>query len=134
MPDALRMRDINIKQGSSEKLVPENNNLLKHMHDYYTQACVYYNKLLAHGVCPEQARMILPQAMYTEYIETASLAGYARLFGLRADPAAQKEIQEYAKLIATCLAPCFPVSWEALTVPKSLAAQCVDQKTHKISI
>ena len=53
--------------------------------------------------------------MYTEFIETGSLAAYARLFGLRTDPGAQREIQAYARAIGALLEPHFPVSWAALT-------------------
>src|SRR5690554_469094 len=35
-----------------------------------------YTKMLEGGVAPEEARMILPQNMYTEFYETASLAAY----------------------------------------------------------
>jgi thymidylate synthase ThyX len=35
--------------------------------------------------------------MYTEFVETASLAGYARLCHLRLGPDAQKEIREIAQ-------------------------------------
>jgi thymidylate synthase ThyX len=45
---------------------------------------------------PEVARGILPQSMYTEFIETGSLAAYARICQLRLDPHAQKEIREIA--------------------------------------
>ena len=53
--------------------------------------------------------------MYTEFIETASLAAYARLCGLRLDPHAQKEIRDYAEAVSELLADKFPVSWAALT-------------------
>jgi thymidylate synthase (FAD) len=52
--------------------------------------------------------------MYTEFIETGSLAAYARLCELRLDPGAQREIQDYAKGIEQLLMPHFPVSWKAL--------------------
>jgi thymidylate synthase (FAD) len=53
--------------------------------------------------------------MYTEFIETASLAAYARLCKLRLDPNAQKEIQEYAKVLSELIEEKFPMSWKALT-------------------
>ena len=84
------------------------------MRDYFAQALAYYNKLLSDGVCPEQARIILPQSMYSEFIETASLAGYARLANLRLERSAQKEIQEYAGLVSRLIEPIFPASWKAL--------------------
>lgn len=114
MPNALRKRDQNIKQGSSQDLIENNEQELARMRDYFAQALTYYNKLLRDGVCPEQARIVLPQSMYTEFIETASLAGYARLANLRLERSAQKEIQEYAGLASRLIEPLFPVSWKAL--------------------
>jgi len=66
------------------------------------------------GVAPEIARAVLPQGMYTEFIETGSLAAYARLWELRTDPGAQREIQAYARGIEDLLLPHFPISWKAL--------------------
>jgi len=74
-----------------------------------------YARLLAFGVAPEQARMVLPQNMMTEWIETGSLAYWARFYGLRSSPDAQKEIQDLAEKIDAVIAPLFPVSWKALT-------------------
>jgi thymidylate synthase (FAD) len=53
--------------------------------------------------------------MMTEFIETGSLAAYARLYKLRTDPTAQREIQELAGQVGELLAKRFPVSWNALT-------------------
>jgi thymidylate synthase (FAD) len=78
-----------------------------------------YKYLLGHGVCPEQARAVLPQSMLTEFIETGSLAAYARLYNLRTHPSAQKEIQELAEQIGFLLAEKFPISWRALTSENS---------------
>lgn len=81
-----------------------------------TQEVAYqgYKKLLEHGVCPEQARMVLPQSMYTEWYWTGSLAAFARVCQLRLDPHAQKETQEIAAGIHLHLKEIFPVSTEAL--------------------
>jgi thymidylate synthase (FAD) len=70
--------------------------------------------MLGQGLCPEQARMILPQSMMTEFIETGSLAAYARLVKLRTSPDAQKEIRDVAEQIGKVLRDVFPVSWAAL--------------------
>jgi thymidylate synthase (FAD) len=67
------------------------------------------------GVAPEVARVVLPQGMYTEFIETGSLAAYARLCGLRLSPDAQREIQAYAGGLSALLEPKFPVSWTSLS-------------------
>ena len=82
-----------------------------------------YESLMARGVAPEIARSVLPQGMYTEFIETASLAAYARLWKLRTDPGAQREIQRYARAIEALLRPYFPVSWAALTASPAAGAE-----------
>jgi thymidylate synthase (FAD) len=115
VPEFLRERNVDVKQGSCNNAVKNNDALIGQMKKYYEQALKYYYKLLdEEKVCPEQARMILPQSMYTEFIETASLAAYARLVRLRLDKGAQKEIRNYAGLIAQLITPKFPVSWQAL--------------------
>jgi thymidylate synthase (FAD) len=53
--------------------------------------------------------------MFTEFIETGSLAAYARLYSLRNAPDAQKEIREYAQQLGELIQSHFPVSWRALT-------------------
>ena len=78
-------------------------------------ALATYHKLLGSGVAPELARAILPQSMYTEFIETGSLAAYARICNLRLDPTAQKEIRDYATMIDVLMREIFPVSWSALS-------------------
>lgn len=60
------------------------------------------------------ARMVLPQSMMTSFIETGSLAAYARLYGIRSTPDAQVEIQAYAREIGNILSSRFPISWAAL--------------------
>ena len=73
-----------------------------------------YHDLLESGVAPEVARSVLPQSMYTEFIETGSLAAYARLCQLRLGPDAQKEIRDYAQAVSNCMSKAFPISWAAL--------------------
>jgi thymidylate synthase (FAD) len=113
----LRERDSNKKQGSKPTPVPGEAiwraSMEKHAHD----SLELYNDLLKAGVAPELARTVLPQSMYTEFIETGSLAAYARLCGLRLDPHAQVEIQEYARAVGDLLKAKFPVSWAALSSP-----------------
>lgn len=75
----------------------------------------HYNFLIQSGVAPEQARFILPQGTYTEWVWTGSLAAYARVYKLRSDSHAQWEIREYAKAIGKIVSELYPVSWQALT-------------------
>jgi thymidylate synthase (FAD) len=117
IPTEFRMRDPNLKQGSKEESV-ENNEVVCTMYRQTMEASLAaYNALLSANVAPELARAVLPQSMYTEFIETASLSAYARLCGLRLEGHAQKEIQEFAQAVSDLIAPHFPVSWTALAAP-----------------
>lgn len=74
-----------------------------------------YEAMIADGIAPEQARMILPQSMMTSYYVTGSLAAWARAYRQRIDAHAQVEIQQLAKQWDEIIAPLFPASWAALT-------------------
>ena len=114
IPDELRSRAPNKKQGSQDDVHPQNSVLLDVMRLSVERSNKAYRALLDEGVCPEQARMVLPQCMMTEFIETGSLAAYARLYKLRTTPDAQKEVQDVAKSIGEALGKAFPVSWATL--------------------
>ena len=55
-----------------------------------------FNQILASGVCREQARMVLPQGMYTEYYGTVNLSNLLKFISLRTHEGAQWEIQKVA--------------------------------------
>jgi len=110
-----RERDPNAKQGSRENEVQSASDARMVFDDTVRQATTAYETLLKMNVAPEIARCLLPQSMYTEFVETASLAAYARLYNLRTSPDAQREIRWYATEIGKELEKKFPVSWKALT-------------------
>ena len=112
--DNIRERDSNKKQGSREGSVKDAKLARSLIVEETNKALYAYKALLDLNVAPEVARIILPQSMYTEFIETASIAAYARLCSLRLDPQAQKEIREYAAEVSVLLEEKFPVSWAAL--------------------
>ena len=56
-----------------------------------------FNNLLDAGVCREQARMILPQNLYTEYYGTVNLNNLLKFIDLRTHEGAQWEIQSCSK-------------------------------------
>ena len=115
LPEELRTRAANKKQGSNDDVHPNNEAALDRMRASCLSALDAYNDLLSENVPPEQARMVLPQCMMTEFIETGSLAAYARLCGLRISPDAQKEISDVAAEVSRLLVAAFPVSWAALS-------------------
>ena len=73
-----------------------------------------YEGLLKAGVCPEQARMVLPQSMMTEWYWSGSLDAFADMCNLRCKPDTQAETAEVAWEIDRKMIDLFPVSWKAL--------------------
>ena len=73
-----------------------------------------YNKLIDAGIAPEQARMILPQSMMTEWYWSGTLYAFARVCNLRCSSDAQLETREIANMIAELASDEFPVSWKYL--------------------
>ena len=73
-----------------------------------------YEELLRLGVCPEQARMVLPQSMMTEWYWSGTLYAFANICNLRCKSEVQLETQMIAKEIDIQSGILFPVSWEAL--------------------
>jgi thymidylate synthase (FAD) len=129
-PEQWRKRAENKKQGSSDETIDLNDPNVKQDHffhgvadqykpniyDEVTSTCMrVYNQMILRGVCPEQARMVLPQSTYTEYYVTGSLYAWARAFNLRSKADAQKEIQDLAWMWDEIMMDKFPYSWTALT-------------------
>jgi thymidylate synthase (FAD) len=112
-PDNFRKRADNVKQGSSDEIITDSVTGFVYM-DVMTQAIKAYDIMLREGVCPEQARMVLPQSMMTEWWWSGSIAAFARVCKLRLDPHTQKETRDVAQLMSNKLEKLFPVSWNAL--------------------
>lgn len=120
-PDKWRKRAENVKQGSSdEEISTVNLGGNKYLSiDAATRSvgrvCLStYNTLLAHGVAPEQARMILPQNMYVNWVWTGSLLAFYQTYKLRSEEHAQREAQDFANRLEAVVAPLYPASWAAL--------------------
>jgi thymidylate synthase (FAD) len=114
-PETWRTKpDGSIKQGSGN-VHHNTHEVMEQYRQHMRSANSFYTWLIKEGVAPEQARMVLPQSMYTSYYVTGSLAAWARAYKLRIDGHAQKEIQDLAKRWDAIIRPLFPVSWAALT-------------------
>lgn len=122
VPDVWRAApEGSIKQGSG----PEN---IRHILDDHAElSCIHaeydkfidtaldlYNTMLAHKVAPEQARMVLPQSMMTEWVWTGNILAFAHIYRERIAPGAQIEAQEFAKELDAIIRPLFPEAWAAL--------------------
>ena len=113
-PFQYRKSAANVKQGSSKELHEDSGSYRKDMQAHVISSIALYDKMIEDGVCPEQARMVLPQNMYTTSVVTASLLGWHHLYKLRTEEHTQEETREYAQRIGSILSECFPVSWTAL--------------------
>ena len=85
-----------------------------HFMDYRSAAEEMYKGLMLQGVCPEQARMVLPQSMMTEWYWSGSLDAFASMCHLRCKTDTQYESRIVAEAIDDEMMKLFPVAWEAL--------------------
>ena len=105
----------NVKQGSSDGPCGQDEWAQSKYLDLIEEAEATYKGMIAAGVCAEQARMVLPQSMETEWYWTGNLYSFANVFIQRTDSHAQSEVQDIAQQIGEIIQPFYPVSWEALT-------------------
>ena len=99
--------DINPSTGSGPMMVDDYQQVLR-------TAKWTYEEFLRKGVCPEQARMVLPQSMMTEWYWSGTLYAFARVCNLRCKDDAQKETQDVGWNIDKHARELFPASWPAL--------------------
>ena len=110
-PREWRAKSDDKKQGSSDEVVfIEDRDIARH----HLRCSMLYNLLLKENVAPEQARMVLPQSMMTEWYWSGSLYAFAKMCGLRLKEDTQAETRIVAEKIEDVMATLYPVSWEAL--------------------
>ena len=129
VPDVWRGRSADKKQGSSEATIELPWDLYEDVYEggfgdlegvnydfkgVVNVAFESYQNMLKLGVAPEQARMVLPQSMMTEWYWSGSLDAFADMCKLRCAPDTQAETAEVAWEIDRTMVKLFPVSWEAL--------------------
>jgi len=107
-PDEWRGRSEDKKQGSDGVVDVDN------WGDVNWACLKAYQDLLYNGVCPEQARMVLPQSTMTEWYWSGSLDAFADMCNLRLKTDTQYETQLVAQQIDQTMLGIFPVSWEEL--------------------
>lgn len=99
VPKAYRQQAETNRQASTDALL-ETTADGKNIHDlvanHTTEAFNFYESLIEQGVAREQARMVLPQNMYTEMYATVNLHNLIHFVELRIHAGAQWEIQQYA--------------------------------------
>ena len=110
-PDVWRGRSADKKQGSSDKRIKVDSGFLD---NFNQNVGWWYEHLLEQGVAPEQARMVLPQSMMTEWYWSGTLFAFAKMCSLRLKSDTQEETQLVAQKVALTMAKIYPVSWDAL--------------------
>lgn len=115
MPEFFREKPQgSIKQGSAGK--HKDSDYWIDQYTLVTDASVgLYLRMLEDGVCPEQARFVLPQGAIVNWIWTGNLVSFANFFNKRTEEHAQKEVKDVALILGDLVGPLFPVSWKALT-------------------
>ncbi len=107
----------NVKQGSAGEILdtPRLAEISTVFWLSIEEAYQAYNRLLDLGVCPEQARFVLPLNTMTEWVWSGTLYAWSRMCNLRLGEHAQQEAREIAEEVSKIIQPLFPVSWKALT-------------------
>jgi len=116
-PQLWRIKADNKKQGSSEYVLEQDSLVFKEYWELMTKAAELYQHMIEDKeIAPEQARMILPQSMMTEWYWTGSLPAFARVVKLRSTPDAQLECRLIANLIDEKIITLYDLetSWTAL--------------------
>ena len=104
IPHKWRLQADNVKQGSSQEIHQHTDDMAGWIADATYGVQAKYNEMIdVENICPEQARSLLPQSMYTEFVETASIESYKRLIGLRTSETAQLEVKKYANNVKKLL-------------------------------
>ncbi len=116
-PEEWRLRAENKKQGSSDDVWE--GDIKTDPSIAYQNICdqakgKYLHWVNTLNICPEQARMVLPQSMMTEWYWSGTLMAFARVCNLRCKPDTQQETRILANKIDLLCKDEFPVSWKAL--------------------
>lgn len=81
------------------------------LRDNYRCDQILYETSLRMGVPKELARLVLPVGRYSRMRACTNLRNWLAFLTLRADPAAQWEIQQFANAVGTIIAERFPRTW-----------------------
>lgn len=116
IPDSLKVQGETNRQGSAGEMNEKTSGILtRQMRRHAEISLSLYERILSNGGSREEARMVLPQNLYTRIYGTVDLWNLAHLYHLRADKHAQWQLREYASSLSVLAGQLFPDTWEALT-------------------
>ena len=113
--DEWRSKPENSKQGSGEVLSSDIGGWFTNkLWDTVETGKALYDKAMASGIAPEQARLFLPAyGMYVRWRWTTSLNSALHFLTLRQGEGAQSEIVDYANIVGELVKEKFPVTTKA---------------------
>ena len=111
----IRFQAVDNKQGRSEEEIPPQlqEEFLEFLKKSQDEEFKGYQKFVEAGLAREIARISLPLAIYTEWYWKIDLHNLFHFLKLRLDKHAQKEIREYAKIMAEMVKTVCPLAFEA---------------------
>ncbi len=115
LPTQFRYAAANAKQGSGKDLETSLNDFSISI---FSDACAHsveaYERLLEHGIAAEQARMVLPQGVFTSFRWSPSILAVSNFLTLRLAPDTQLETRVYAEAVYNLVKPIYPLAFNAL--------------------
>jgi thymidylate synthase (FAD) len=110
LPEIVHEQSISSKQGSGEAMYDED---AEDVRSAIRHAMHRYDELIDRGVSREEARMVLPLAVYTRFYWTASQQALKHFVSLRSHSTSQSHIRAYAEAVDTICAKHYGEAWEA---------------------
>lgn len=112
-PEKWRAQDTKNKQSSVDSKEISSGFWSQQVGRHVEKSLKLYTEMIDAGIAREQARMVLPQNMYTMYYGTVNLHNLFHFLGLRIHPHAQEEIRQYANAIVKMIKDAVPISFYA---------------------
>lgn len=126
VPDDFRGQATNNRQASIENALLNTKQVDALFGETMGFALQNYEYLLAEGVCREQARAVLPQAVLTKFYMTGNLRNWAHFVKLRTHEGAQYEVRVVAERISKALHELWPTAWGVLMNQYKEVQDCDD--------
>lgn len=102
------------KQGGDQQVdVVTAQEFMAHLDMLCNESYKQYEKYIADGISREQARMMLPINIYTEWYWKCDAHNLLHFLALRCDPHAQWEIRTFGEAILSLIQPIVPITIEA---------------------
>jgi thymidylate synthase (FAD) len=115
IPSAHQWRSQSAKNKQSSAKREPQGYYSEYLREHVKESLELYNGMINDGISREQARMVLPQNMYTRFYATTNLRALMHFYELRSKNDAQWEIRKYAWAMSAIAGEVYPESWQAFT-------------------